>query len=140
MSRAKDKLRQLLFKRAHLECEYCRSPQALLMADLEIEHIRPKAKGGKTVDENLCAASRKCNELKRVRTKAVDPKSGTMTPLFHPRTQVWSDHFEFSIDGSFIIGKTAIGRATLEALRLNRERAVLLRRLWMKAGWHPPRD
>lgn len=140
MSRAKDKLRQFVFERANCECEYCRSPQDLLMADLEIEHIKPKAKGGKTVDDNLCAACRKCNELKRVQTKAVDPKSGTMTPLFHPRTQVWSDHFEFSIDGSFILGKTATGHATVEALQLNRKRAILLRRLWVKAGWRPPRN
>jgi len=140
MSRAKDKRRQFVFERAHFECEYCRSPQELLMADLEIEHIRPKAKGGKTVDGNLCAACRKCNELKRVQTKAVDPESGARTPLYHPRTQIWNDHFEFSVDGSFILGKTTLGRATVEALQLNRPRAVLLRRLWMKAGWHPPRD
>jgi hypothetical protein len=139
MSRVKEKLRQQILQQAHFACEYCRSPQHLLMADLEIDHIRPKKKSGKTIDNNLCAACRKCNERKRIQTEAVDPESGKMTPLYHPRMQVWSDHFEFSVDDSFILGKTATGRATVEALQLNRKRAVLLRRLWIKAGWHPPR-
>jgi hypothetical protein len=140
MSRARGKLRLHVFERAHFKCEYCRSSQNLLFADLEIEHIRPKAKGGKTVDENLCAACRKCNQLKQIQTEAIDPDSGKMVPLFHPRKQIWGDHFEFSEDGSFILGKTATGRATVEALQLNRTRAVLLRRLWTKAGWRPPRE
>jgi len=140
MSRAKEKLRLGVFERALFECEYCRSPQDLLWADLEIEHIQPKAKGGKTVDDNLCAACRKCNELKRVQTEAADPDSGAMAPLYHPRTQMWGDHFEFSADGGLILGKTATGRATVESLQLNRTRAVLLRRLWTKTGWRPPRE
>lgn len=140
MSRAKEKLRLHVFERAHLECEYCRSPQDLLLADLETEHIRPKAKGGKTVDDNLCAACRKCNELKRVQTEAADPDSGEVVPLYHPRTQMWGDHFEFSAGNGLKLGKTATGRATIEVLQLNRTRAVLLRRLWTNAGWRPPRE
>jgi hypothetical protein len=140
MSRAKDNLRQRVFARANFRCEYCRSHQDLLSADLEIDHIRPKAKGGKTEDNNLCAACRKCNELKKTKTEATDPSSGAITPLYHPRTQIWSEHFEFSADGLHIVGKTATGRTTIEAVQLNRKRAVLLRRLWMKAGWRPPTE
>jgi hypothetical protein len=140
MSRAKGKLRQHVFARAHFECEYCRSPQKLLLADLEVEHIRPKAKGGETIDDNLCAACRKCNELKRTKIEAMDPDSGERVPLYNPRTQKWSDHFEFSGDGAEILGKTKTGRATVAALQLNRQRAVLLRSLWMKVGWLPPAE
>lgn len=140
MSRVKEKLRWLVFERAHFECEYCRSPQKLLLADLEVEHIRPKAKGGKTTDDNLCAACRKCNELKRIKTEAADPISREIVPLYHPRTERWSDHFEFSNDGTMILGKTKTGRATVAALQLNRQRAILLRSLWMKVGWFPPAE
>jgi hypothetical protein len=140
MSRLRGKIRQRIFQAARFQCEYCRSPQDFLLADLELDHIRPKGKEGKTVDDNLSAICRKCNELKGMQTEAVDPQTGETAPLYNPRIQAWSDHFEFSFDGSFIMGKTAIGRATVEALQLNRRRAVLLRRMWRKAGWHPPRE
>jgi len=77
-------------------------------------------------------------DLEIAHIEAVDPVSGGSSPLFNPRTQIWSDHFGFSVEGGFILGKTAMGRATVETLELNRKRAVLLRRMWIKAGWHPP--
>jgi hypothetical protein len=138
MSTVKAKLRQLIFQTANFQCEYCRSPQDFLMADLEIDHILPKVKGGKTLFENLCAVCRKCNERKGSLTDALDSDSGKSSPLFNPRTQAWSDHFEFSVEGSLILGKSTTGRVTVETLQLNRKRAVLLRRMWRKAGWRPP--
>jgi 5-methylcytosine-specific restriction endonuclease McrA len=75
------------------------------MADLEIDHILPKVKSGKTVFENLCAVCRKCNERKGPLLEAIDPVSGESSPLFNPRTQIWSDHFEFSDDGVLFWGK-----------------------------------
>ncbi|WP_255515627.1 hypothetical protein [aff. Roholtiella sp. LEGE 12411] len=38
-----------------------------------------------------------------------------------------------------MIGKTACGRATVEALRLNRSGVVNLRRLLRSANLHPPK-
>jgi 5-methylcytosine-specific restriction endonuclease McrA len=35
---------------------------------------------------------------------------------------------------------TRCGRATVEALRLNRELAVLTRRRWVSVGWHSPSE
>ena len=43
-------------------------------------------------------------------------------------------------NGTQIIGLTAIGRATVVALRLNNEEIVGARWLWAQAGWHPPDD
>jgi|FrelakmetLWP11LW_1041352.scaffolds.fasta_scaffold104923_1 uncharacterized phosphosugar-binding protein len=37
-----------------------------------------------------------------------------------------------------IIGITACGRATIVALRLNNNLAVIVRKNWVQAGWHPP--
>jgi hypothetical protein len=53
------------------------------------------------------------------------------TSLFNPRTQAWSDHFQWSQDGAIIVGLTPVGRATVEALRLNNEIAVEVRRNWV---------
>ncbi|MBI3913342.1 MAG: hypothetical protein HY327_04045 [Chloroflexi bacterium] len=39
-----------------------------------------------------------------------------------------------------VIGRSACGRATVAALHLNNVILVEARRLWAKAGWHPPED
>lgn len=61
-------------------------------------------------------------------------------PLFNPREQRWDAHFAWTANGEEIIGLTASGRATVTALRLNREVLVRARRLWVAAGVHPPKD
>ena len=58
--------------------------------------------------------------------------------LFNPRTQMWTEHFAWSPDGTLIIGLTPLGRATVVALRLNNEFIVVARRFWVEAGWWPP--
>lgn len=63
-----------------------------------------------------------------------------MVLLFNPRSQDWNKHFAWTEDGEQIIGLTAIGRATVEALNLNRPTLVKARRRWVEAGWHPPKD
>jgi hypothetical protein len=105
---------------------------------LTIEHITPKAKGGKDENENLWMSCRLCNEKKGVLLEALDPDTGETVSLFNPRTQTWSDHFIWSEDGSRIIPKTAIGRVTVDVLSLNDELRVHARAIWVKAGYHPP--
>jgi hypothetical protein len=60
--------------------------------------------------------------------------------LFHPRRDRWADHFAWTDDGTRILGLTPTGRATVEALRLNREPLVNLRRVLVQAGEHPPEE
>jgi hypothetical protein len=81
-----------------------------------------------------------CNGFKGAQTHGRDPLSGRRVRLFNPRRQRWSRHFAWSDDGIRIIGRTACGRATVLALQLNNPIAVLVRREWVGAGWHPPRD
>ena len=68
----------------------------------------------------------------------VYPKTAKTTRLFNPRQQQWSKHFQWSSKGTQIEGKTAIGRATVNALQLNNFIAVTVREQWVQAGWHPP--
>lgn len=63
------------------------------MACLQIEHIKPLAKGRSNDESNLWLASPICNGYKSDKTTGVDPESGQAVPLFNPRTQVWSEHF-----------------------------------------------
>jgi hypothetical protein len=109
------------------------------MARLEIEHIIPLAKGGSNAEANLWVACPICNRYKSDRTTAVDPATGAVVPLFNPRTHTWSDHFGWSDDGLRMVGRTAIGRATVIALHLSDDPDVLeVRSYWVLAGWHPP--
>ncbi len=126
---------------ARHRCGYCLSPQHLVMARLEIEHIIPLARGGSNDETNLWLACPLCNGHKSAKVDAVDPASSVRVPLFNPRTQLWHEHFAWTDDGLRIEGLTPIGRATVVALHLSDDPdAVIVRSYWVLAGWHPPTD
>jgi len=126
---------------ARNRCGYCLSPQHLVMARLEIEHILPRAHGGSDDEANLWLSCPICNGHKSDKLQAEDPETQTTAPLFNPRVQKWSEHFRWTDDGLRIVGLTPIGRATVVALHLSDDPAALLvRSYWVKAGWHPPKE
>lgn len=107
---------------------------------MEVDHIIPEVLGGLTEAENLWSACSACNDAKGSRMAAPDPASGEIVRLFDPRHQTWSDHFRWSDEADVILGLTPIGRATVQALKLNRPSLVMARQLWVSVGWHPPLD
>src|SRR5688572_22570643 len=122
-------------------CGYCRTHQDYNLIPFEIEHIIPLAEGSTDDEENLWLACSVCNGHKSDKTNAIDPDTGEVVPLFNPRTQGWRDHFKWSDDSIYIIGLTPIGRATVEALHFNdNDRIIRLRKKWIDAKWHPPKD
>jgi hypothetical protein len=126
---------------ARHRCGYCLSPQHLVMARLEIEHIIPVSRDGKSEESNLWLSCPLCNSTKSNRTHARDPETGIEVPLFNPRTDRWHEHFTWSEDGLRIVGRTPIGRATVALLHLDSDSdAILVRSYWVEAGWHPPTD
>jgi hypothetical protein len=56
--------------------------------------------------------------------------------FFNPRSDVWADHFEW--DDYTLIGKTEVGRVTIQALDLNQERRIKIRRAEQLFGLFPP--
>ena len=58
---------------ARSRCGYCLSPQHLVLARLEIEHIVPLAKGGTDDESNLWLACPICNGHKSDKTEGFDP-------------------------------------------------------------------
>lgn len=88
--------------------------------------------------ENLALACQGCNSYKHIRIEAQDPVNEELVPLFHPRNQRWSEHFAWDHGCLHIVGLTATGRATVKALRLNRDSLVNLRRVLYTLGEHPP--
>ena len=125
-------------ERAQNRCGYCQSPQQYVLGLLELDHIIPIAKGGTDAEDNLWLACRLCNGFKGTQTHARDPGTSRRVRLFNPRRQRWARHFLWSDDGTRIIGRTVCGRATVVALQLNHVIAMMVRREWVAAGWHPP--
>ncbi len=140
MSEVSKKLAREIRRDANNRCGYCLGEQRYIFAWLEIEHLQPRAKGGKTVRSNLWLACPFCNAFKGAQTHGLDPKTKRRVRLFNPRTQRWKNHFEFGEDRALILGKTACGRATVNTLKINHELALATRKYWVSVGWYPPED
>lgn len=137
-SQSSETVRQRVREAARNRCGYCLSPQRFMMGTLEIEHLIPRAKGGSDEEDNLWLSCSLCNRYKGAQISAPDPLTGNDMALFNPRRESWGEHFRWSAEGVKIEGLTSVSRATVEALKLNNELAVEVRRNWMRAGWHPP--
>lgn len=119
-------------------CQYCLTAEANSGVRLTYDHIMPASKGGATDFENLCLACSACNEFKADASRGVDPVTGELVALFHPRVQRWNEHFAWSADMTRVEGLTSVGRATVLALRMNQPLIVTARGRWARVGWHPP--
>jgi HNH endonuclease len=134
------KMRQAVAERAKGYCEYCACPDCFSPQPFAIDHILPRVKGGKNILENLALICQGCNNHKYDKVEGLDPELQKTAPLYHPRRQVWAEHFAWSDDFQMIIGRTSTGRATIATLKLNRDRVVNLRRVLYVTGDHPPAD
>jgi len=112
--------------------EYCRLSQRDSLLPHAIDHIRAEKHRGETSLENLCWACAQCNAAKGPNIAGYDPKTDDVTVLFNPRTQDWSEHFEWK--GGSLVGKTPVGRATIEVLSINAPERVEHRRLLIETG------
>jgi hypothetical protein len=130
--------RQIILERAAGRCEYCQSWVEYATQAFDVDHIMPVSRGGASSLDNLAYACSGCNRHKFNHITASDPIVGQEVSLFHPRQEQWNEHFRWNEDYTLVIGVTATGRATVEALHLNREGVVNLRRLLRMIGLHPP--
>ena len=80
-----------------------------------------------------------CNGSKSNKAHAHDPVTRQRVPLFHPRRDDWHKHLTWSPDHLHLIGLTPTGRATIQALDLNRAGVVRLRHLLLLDHEHPPK-
>ena len=131
-------LRRQVAERAKGYCAYCRSAEHLMGITFEVDHIIPEASGGRTVLENLCLSCPVCNRAKAKRLLATDPVTQELVPLFHPLHEEWNHHFQWIENGNQLLGLTPSGRATINALRMNRDAIIQLRHYWGILGLHPP--
>jgi len=132
------KLQRLVRQRALGYCEYCICPEFCATQKHSFDHIEPESQGGPTAAENLALTCQGCNNAKYNKTHATDPLTRRTVALFHPRLDDWDEHFAWSPDRQYLIGLTAVGRATIRELDLNRDGVIQLRRLLLLNREHPP--
>lgn len=123
--------------RAAHRCEYCRAPEVMFNFPFEVEHIIPPSRGGSDVEANLALACRSCNLRKGVQIGAADPETRTEISLFHPRLDIWEEHFRVNVESGEIVGLTETGRATIASLDMNSTTQVAARRQWMRLDLFP---
>lgn len=121
-----------VWKRARERCEYCLIPKWALPLPFQIDHIIAEKHGGQTVENNLALACPHCNRFKGPNIAGVDPASDQTVRLFDPRRDIWEEHFQW--EGARIVGRTPIGRASVQVLAMNADDLLLIRLELRKEG------
>lgn len=132
-------IQTLVRLRAGFLCEYCHTNERWQYVRFTMEHVTPVTAEGADDSNNLALACFHCNRRKSNKQSFLDPETGQNAALFHPREHIWSEHFIWSSDGLRIQALTAIGRATVAALELNRERVIRIRAADVSVDRHPPK-
>jgi HNH endonuclease len=112
-------LRRLVAARAGGRCEYCRLHEDDTFFIHEVDHIYAEKHAGPTVEWNLCLACADCNRQKGSDICSLDPETGEVVALYHPRRNRWIEHFRLA-DTGVIEPLTTHGRVTARLLRFNR--------------------
>ncbi|MBV9125614.1 MAG: HNH endonuclease [Planctomycetes bacterium] len=129
--------RELVRRRARRRCKYCRlHEEDDPLFTFHVEHIRARQHGGTDTPGNLALACHQDNLHKEPNLTGIDPVTGKLTRLFNPRRHKWTRHFRW--DGLRLVGRTAIGRATVVVLGMNLVDRVTLREALITAGRFPP--
>jgi hypothetical protein len=118
-------IREAVAVRAGHACEYCRIRERDDAYAFHVEHIIAMKHGGVTELENLAYACQHCNLHKGPNLSGIDPHSGDVVALYHPRREAWELHF--TVEECCLVGKTPIGRATVRVLAMTDSDRVQLR-------------
>src|SRR5690242_18317665 len=106
-----ESLDQVVRRLAGGRCEYCLIPEAVFRFKHVLDHVLARQHGGPTQFSNLALCCRRCNQSKGPNLTGIDPETGQITRLFHPRTDNWADHFRYA--EAVLVGLTPVGRATI---------------------------
>jgi hypothetical protein len=83
----------------------------------QIDHVLAEKHGGTTEFSNLALACLHCNLFKGPNIAGFDGQTRRVVRLFNPRRDRWSRHFLWR--GATLVGRTSIGRVTVDVLNIN---------------------
>ncbi|NJN77296.1 MAG: HNH endonuclease [Saprospiraceae bacterium] len=132
------KNKDFIRKLAHGCCEYCQSQEAYSTQNFSMEHIIPTHLDGSNEIDNLALSCQGCNNIKFTKIGLTDETTDEFIPFFHPRQDIWIEHFKWNDDFTLIIPLTKKGEVTLKVLKMNREQVVNWRTAVLSVGKHPP--
>lgn len=121
--------------RAGHRCEYCLIYEQDAGFPHQVDHIVSRKHGGSSTADNLALACIICNRYKGSDVASINPGSGQVVRLFHPRHDQWADHFR--IQAEVIEALTEVGMVTLQVLRLNAPERLAERRLLQTLNAYP---
>ena len=127
--------REAVRERASGLCEYCHLPEAHVLTPFNVEHIVARQHGGQDALSNLAYACLACNLHKGPNLTGIDPRTSKLTRLFNPRRHSWTRHFK--LQGALLLGRTAVGRATVQVLAMNDPGRLDLRQELIDQGLFP---
>jgi hypothetical protein len=126
-------LRQRILERDRGRCCYCGLTQVGQGGVFHVNHIIPRSAGGLTEEANLALQCPHCSLHKANKLTGIDQTTGQKEPLFHPVRDIWNQHFLLLETGE-CIGRTPIGRATVDALMMNSDLPRIARVLQIGIG------
>ena len=129
-------VRRLVRERARERCEYCLIPESAVFASHEVDHIVAEKHGGETETNNLAYSCVLCNKHKGSDIASIDSATSEIVPLFHPRRNRWTEHFD--VVDARIEPLTSTGRVTARLLQLNHADRIEERELLLAAGLIQP--
>lgn len=111
-------------------------PQQYDLLTFQVDHIIARKHHGTDELENLALACYACNNHKGPNIAGLDSEAGAVVRLFHPRQDLWRDHFRWQ--DAVLVGRTSIGRVTIDVLAINLPHRLRLRQMLILEGVFPP--
>jgi hypothetical protein len=132
-------LRHEVAARAHHRCEYCLIHEDDIAFRPHVDHIVSRKHGGLSDIDNLAYACVICNRNKGSDIASIASidggRIGEIVRLFHPRHDLWRDHFQ--LEGCSIRPISKAGSATAELLKFNAPERLAERSLLQSLGSYP---
>lgn len=129
-------LRSKIAHRARFRCEYCLTPEWILLAGCEVDHVISRKHGGLTDLSNLAFSCARCNRAKGSDIGSIVPGTGEFCRFFNPRLDRWEEHF--SLEATRLVWRTDVAQVTVQILRLNEPERIAERTLLQRIGEYPP--
>lgn len=118
--------------RAKNRCGYCGIHQVNTEFGCEVDHIISEKHNGRTELDNLAFACFFCNRNKGTDVCSIrSTDASVFVRFFNPRTDVWSDHFAYSLHRR-IVPKTDVGLVTARIFGFNAENRLLERESFLE--------
>jgi hypothetical protein len=128
-------LRKLVAERGYHVCEYCLIHEDDVFWGFEMDHIISRKHGGLTVLDNLAWTCACCNRNKGTDIGTLAGEPPRFTRLFHPRQDVWSEHFV--LQQIEIESLSDVGAGTAKLFKLNDDTRLKERHNLKLAGRYP---